>query len=151
MRRNPPVARFTQPLYWLRPDGVHGWVPTGPPMIVGPVQNTLGWHSRATLYARLLVGLYVGHQPRWALDDVVKFIQNLGASGASFIAQEGLWEGLPEPSVQVVIFNAPPQQVPVTEFKRIMVALAETLANVFEQDEVIVEFSRSGRTYGVKR
>lgn len=115
------------------------------------MRTPLAWHSRATWLARFFVGLHVVGAPRWRQSDVEDFVRNLGAQGASFVTQSGLFQGSPEPSVQVVIYNAPPQDVSPTRFRRDMVALAETLARAFEQDEVIVELQKSsGRTYGVK-
>lgn len=150
--RNIP-GNFGQPLFWHTPHGVRGWVPTGPPRIHGPdrVQNPIGWRARETWYARILVGLYVNNQPRWKVSDVSSFVQSVGVQGASFVSQRGLWHGSQEKSVQVVIFNAPPQQTSLRDFKRNMIALAEMIARAFQQDEVIVDVQKSsGRTYGVK-
>lgn len=110
--------------------------------------------------ARIFVGLSVGEDATYTVDDVVSaVVEARKAQGAgpdaSILSQRGIYEDkqnrtIIEDSVQVVILDL--AGLKKKEFTDQMLDVAEALLEEFEQETVIVEIQKKGVTtdvYGV--
>jgi hypothetical protein len=101
--------------------------------------------------ARFFVGLNVGGEERWKVQDVVDLViktrhdQGAGAD-ASILSQKGIYESkkgtITEPSVQVIIIDLVGKNK--GEWIEEMTDLGEVLQEKFEQESVILEIQKSG-------
>jgi hypothetical protein len=106
--------------------------------------------------ARIFVGLKVGKETRWTIDDVIRITYETRKAqakgglveGASILAQHGIYqdkdslEEVIEPSAQVVIIDLSGMDKAV--FVEQMSELAEKLRADLQQKEVILEIQKSG-------
>ena len=106
--------------------------------------------------ARIFVGLKVGQETKWTIDDVISVTydelkrQAKGGpvEGASVLAQHGIYEDfvtkerVVEPSVQVIVIDLSGKDKDA--FTRDMEALAEALRKKLEQQTVILEIQKRG-------
>lgn len=134
------------------------FVPKGPVIEVGDTtklqHNPTKRHPVVPLTARLFVGLSVGQEPTWTVEDVIAITQRVRVSqkaspDSSFLLQRGLYTDrandiVKEDSVQVVIFNFDDDQ---ETFENQMVALAETFIRELQQETVIIDLQRLGVSY----
>lgn len=131
--------------------------PTGPVLHVGHhggeapklQRNPFEFDEEPLDSARLFVGLSVGTEPRWTSEEVIDTVTEIrtrqtGRADASFILQQGIFESLPDKSVQVVILNVPELNTSYPVFRQQMGELAEGLAQRFEQKLVLGEIQRDG-------
>jgi hypothetical protein len=155
-RANPGV--FT----WRAPNGRGGsFQPQGKVVFVGDKElldfqkNPETWESADTLSSRIIVGLNVGGDPRWKIEDVISVVRDIrerihDKPGATFIAQKGVYrhresgEVVEEDGVQVIIIDL--WATPEKAFRAEMVSLGEELAGQLQQEEVIVEIQKNGVT-----
>jgi hypothetical protein len=102
--------------------------------------------------ARLFVGLNIGDNPRWSVDDVadrvfeIRKAQNRSGD-SSILLQRGTYENfagkrVTEESVQVIIIDLAGQTKPA--FVADMKDLAEKLRAALEQEVVILEIQKKG-------
>lgn len=124
-------------------------------------KNPAAWDSDETLAARIFVGLNDGDVPAYTFDQIVEAVKSFREEkhnkvGASFLAQRGWYlhkdgkHAVEEDAVQIVIIDV--WGTPRRRFDQEMIELAEELAAVFNQEEVIVEIQKNGvtqRTIGV--
>ena len=137
--------------------------PRGPVYAVGDVSRAgLRKNPRERIdvvprAARLFVGLNVGQDPKYTVDDVVRITKRVRKEqgelpDSSFLLQRGLFTDevtaatVEENSVQVVIFNFDEDEA---KFEDEMGALAETLARELQQQVVYVEMQRRGIPYAI--
>lgn len=102
--------------------------------------------------ASFLVGLNVGEEAKYTVDDVVQTIieirkQQGAGPDASVLSQRGIYEDkksrtIVEDSVRIIIIDL--AGLPKNEFVEQMLKLAEHLLEKFEQESVIVEIQRRG-------
>lgn len=102
--------------------------------------------------ARIFVGLNVGDQQRYTVDDVVKLVvetrQKQDASAdASILSQKGIYESragqvIVEPSAQIIIIDLVGKKK--KEFVDEMTEVAEVLKDKLQQEVVLVEVQKSG-------
>ena len=115
-------------------------------------KNPLKREGSGGLAARLFVGLKVGDEVRWTIDDVIKLTyktlsKERRAPDASILAQSGIYKdfsGKPiiEPSVQIIVIDF--QSTPKEKFVKQMGTLGERLAIDLEQEKVILEIQNHG-------
>jgi hypothetical protein len=137
------------------------FTPKGPVLKVGsgetPVlPNPIKRETVIPFTARLFVGLSVGQEDAWTVEDVIDITQRVrvkqGADpDASFLLQRGLYtdraqEIVREDSVQVVIFDFGEDQ---EKFEGQMGDLAETLIKELKQETIYVELQKAGVPYAV--
>lgn len=164
---------------WTTPNGRRcSFTPTHKLVAHGNVdtrasRNPTDWSADAEtdpmLAARVFVGLSVGQDAAFDVDDVVAIVKKVRAAqgkrdkrhdrhvDASFIAQRGLYTSrksgdvVEEDSVQIVLLNT--DGLPKRQFESEIVELAEQLATRLDQEEVIVDLQENGiskKTLGVK-
>lgn len=117
-------------------------------------------YGKGGFSARIFVGLNVGEEGKYTVDDVVKAIVEIrkeqGAGpDASILTQKGIYEDkksrtIIEDSVQIIIIDLAGLDQEV--FTEQMLDLAETMLDRFEQETVIVEIQKRGvvtDVYGV--
>jgi hypothetical protein len=106
--------------------------------------------------ARIFVGLMVGQENRWTVDDVIRITYEVRkrqakggpVEGASILAQHGIYEDVAtrerviEPSAQVVIIDLSGREKEA--FVAEMQELAEALRAELEQQTVILEIQKKG-------
>lgn len=161
-----PIPRGTYPCEMRRWRHRRAqFVPRGPVYAFGDVSRFDLHENRrqrievVPLTARLFVGLNVGQEPTYSVDDVVRVTKRIRkAQGevpdSSFLLQKGLFTDevtaatVEENSVQVVIFDFGGDEV---KFEDEMGELAETLARELQQQVVFVELQRKGVPYAVLR
>jgi hypothetical protein len=134
--------------------------PTGKVIEVGEVPqleaNPVKRHAATPLTARLFVGLSVGQERAWTVEDVINVTQEVRlrqkeAPDASFLVQRGLYtdrssEIVREDSVQVVLFNFGDD---MAVFEAQMVELAEELIDRLRQETIYVELQKNGVPHSV--
>lgn len=134
--------------------------PTGKVIEVGEVpqveSNPVKRHAATPLTARLFVGLSVGQEKAWTVEDVINVTQEVRLRqkeppDASFLVQRGLYtdrssEVVREDSVQVVLFNFGDDP---DKFEAQMVQLAEALVERLQQETIYVELQKAGVPYTV--
>lgn len=134
--------------------------PSGEVIEVGEVpqleSNPVKRHAATPLTARLFVGLSVGQDKAWTVEDVINVTQEVRlrqkeAPDASFLIQRGLYtdrsnEIVREDSVQVVLFSFGDDQA---TFEDQMVELAEELVDRLQQETIYVELQKAGVPYTV--
>lgn len=135
------------------------FVPTGTPNFRGRgtkvyAENPRLWSGPPAQASRLFVGLNVGDDPVWSIQDVIEIVaaeraSQTGDPSASFIAQKGIFKHsggkvVEEDSVQVVVLNLDEETDPES-FEHQMVDLATRLAKTLQQELVIVEMQSRGR------
>lgn len=154
-----PKKKIAVDLRTFRHRGVE-FRPTGKVIEVGEVpqveENPVKRHTVAPLTARLFVGLSVGQDETWTVEDVIGITQEVRlrqkeAPDASFLVQRGLYtdrssEVVREDSVQVVLFNFGTDQA---AFEDQMTELAEVLIDRLQQETIYVELQKSGVPYSV--
>lgn len=101
------------------------------------------------LAARLIVGLKVGNESKWTIDDVMRttyeFLTDAKLPGnSSFLAQKGIYGGIFEDSVQVLVFDEAFPPTPIDAWTKVILALGAFLRQRLEQESVIVEIQRGG-------
>jgi hypothetical protein len=102
--------------------------------------------------ARIFVGLNVGKETKWTIDDVIRIVVKTRKAqkrvpDASIIAQSGIYQDktgdlVVEPSVQIVIIDL--AGTPKAAFLKEMKRLAELLRKQLQQETVILEIQKSG-------
>lgn len=106
--------------------------------------------------ARIFVGLKVGQETRWTIDDVIRITYDTlkrqakggPVEGASILAQHGIYEDTEtgerviEPSVQVIVIDLSGRSKEA--FTTDMEQLAEELRKKLEQQTVILEIQKRG-------
>jgi hypothetical protein len=171
-------ACYTGPCEHQMNDGsVRHFKPSGPLHVVhvrgttrrsareASASKRLGFNSKLEpwsaegLAGRLFVGLKVGNTLKWTLEDVMKatyeyLTQKASLSGNStFLAQKGWYNGTPEDSVQIVIFDE--SEKPLLDvWTKMILTLGAFLRERFEQESVVVEIQKGGVTQslqGVKK
>lgn len=135
------------------------FTPVGPRLFRGRgtrgfVENPALWSGEPADAARLFVGLNVGDTPTWSIKDVMEIVgaermAQTGDPSASFVGQRGIFKHgaghvVEEDSVQVVVLNLD-ESVSRDRFEQQMVRLATRLADVLQQELVIVEMQHGGR------
>lgn len=134
--------------------------PSGEVIEVGEVpqleSNPVKRHAATPLTARLFVGLSVGQEKAWTVEDVINVTQEVRihqkeSPDASFLVQRGLYtdrsnEIVREDSVQVVLFNFGDDQA---TFEDQMIELAEELVDRLQQETIYVELQKAGVPYTV--
>jgi hypothetical protein len=158
------VSAYTgEAVHHLKSGRVKRFRPTGELLLVTSEGHRRGAKERAKnpieklgeggLSARIFVGLSVGQEPRFSIDDVVKATIDIRKGqkelpDASFLAQRGVYtEGatgqlVTEDSVQIVVIDLVGATEPV--FTKQMTDLAEKLRSRFEQESTIVEIQNKG-------
>lgn len=130
--------------------------PNGPLIRVDPkgvVPNPPTWTSEDPMQAaRLFVGFNVGNKPTYKLEQLVSLVRSVrkkqeAKPDSTFLAQQGIYTGkdgtsVHEDGAQVIILNT--DGIPATDFRGQMIELAETIAERFRQEEVILEMQRGG-------
>lgn len=135
----------------------HGMYYSGAePVRVNPMSDDIA----GALAARIVVGFNVGKQPKWKIGDLVALVRETRqAQGvppdATFYTQEGLFthpDNDPDPDLrgqtihehgaQVVVLNVVGETD--EQFAANALTLAETIAEVFQQHSVILEFQVRG-------
>jgi hypothetical protein len=150
------------PAHW---GGRHAgaFQPRGPIKALGNIRsNPVAWESEDTLSARLFVGLSVGSQPRYTLDDLIGIVRTIREEQApedpsvTFLAQRGVYKykatgkTVEEDGGQVIIIDT--QGMAPKAFETQMVELGESIARSLEQEMVVIEIQRRGlveKTIGV--
>jgi hypothetical protein len=106
--------------------------------------------------ARIFVGLKVGQETRWTIDDVIRITYDAlkkqarggPVEGASILAQHGIYEDTEtgerviEPSVQIIVIDLSAKSKEA--FTKDMEELAEDLRKRLEQQTVILEIQKRG-------
>ena len=136
----------------FRPSGEVIEVGEVPQLEANPVKR----HAATPLTARLFVGLSVGQEKAWTIEDVITVTQEVRlrqkeSPDASFLVQRGLYtdrsnEIVREDSVQVVLFSFGDDQA---TFEDQMVELAEELVDRLRQETIYVELQKAGVPYTV--
>lgn len=115
------------------------------------LENPKLWAGPPSQAARIFVGLNVGEDPVWSINDVVEVVmaERAPEQGATFVAQRGVFKHadgrlVDEGSVQVILFNLD-DSVLGDEFEEQMVHLGTRLAQVLDQEYVIVEMQSAGK------
>lgn len=155
------LRRFHHQGVTFRPDGPVIEIGSAPLLSYNPVERT----PAIPVTARLFVGLSVGQEATWTIDDVVRITKRVrvkqgAAQDSSFLLQRGVYTDnsqniVDEDSVQVVIFDfaQPPGFWRRVFFKRAsvfesqMVELAETFVRELRQETVYVDMQRAGVSY----
>lgn len=133
-------------------------------------RNPREFLGKDTYSALVLLGLEGQKGRTYEIDNVVEHVKKIrgaqtsegpgdpGDPGASFILQRGLYRHKPpgkkariveEDSVRIIILHL--TDTTVKEFQEEILRLAESLAEEFDQAEVIVDFQKSGVTQEVVR
>lgn len=120
-----------------------------------PERNrAVGWSTKGGLYSGLLlVGLESPSGKKFTVRDVERIVERVrvkqsGDPSSSFISQRGLYkhkkggEIVHESSVRVILLHLTDETK--AQFRRNVVKLAEEIARVLKQEEVIVEFQNRG-------
>jgi hypothetical protein len=108
--------------------------------------------SKGGLSARILMGLSVGEESTYTVDDVIDAIKTIRkrqklSPNASIISQKGIYEDkkhriIVEDSVQIVIIDM--DELTYKEFVKQIIDLAEEMVDEFEQEGIVVEFQKKG-------
>lgn len=108
--------------------------------------------GKGGLSARIFMGLSVGAQAVYAVDDVIDAIKRIRkeqklSPNASIISQKGIYEDkkhriIVEDSVQIVIIDM--DGLTYKTFTKQVVALAQEMVDAFEQEEIVIEFQKKG-------
>lgn len=118
------------------------------------VKNRLLWTGPAADAARFFVGLNVNDDAKWSMADVMEIVRAVrtetGNPDSTFIAQKGIFqhasgEIAEEDSVQVIIYNLE-DGVDYAEFRDTMIDLATRLAISLQQELVVIEMRKRGRS-----
>ncbi len=126
--------------------------PYGKVIYSGSRPNPVTRSKGAVYAARLFVGFSVDEVPTYSMDDLMALVQDERADhpDASFISQRGIYMSRKPPhkvvreeGAQVIIVNT--RGVPMKEFAREIIDLAERICAEFQQEEVIVEMQRNGK------
>lgn len=159
------IPADTRAVYLSGPQGrTARFRPNGKVQLVGQhvVANPELWASdEPMLAARLFVGFNVGAEPTWKMNDLITVVTRARVGqghdpDASYLVQKGVYtskktgDTVTEDGAQVVLLNVSGE--PQKSFEKEMTELAETIAGVLRQEEIIVEIQRGGiavRTFGV--
>lgn len=152
---------------WVKPDGTRAQFAPRGQVLVTPAKalanpaEVLASPSDPTWSARLFVGLNVGGEPRWKIEDVVRIVRAFRRrrgeqEDSSFLLQRGVYthwvdrKVVEEDSVQVIMIKVDDSSP--LQWRVGIVELAEHLAEKLDQESVIVEFQLGGvsqATYSV--
>lgn len=157
------VAHHGPVVHKLKSGREMSWDPRGPIVVVfipaagatrarGAREDRIEDWGNGGLTARLFVGLSVGQQPTYNINDIVTATRDFRLkrkqpADASFIAQKGIYTDkrgaqVTENSVQIIIFASPGTTLP--QLQEQMGELAKHLRRKFDQDQVIVELQERG-------
>jgi len=155
------IAHHGPVVHKLKSGREMAWEPRGALIVIfapapssgrGAREDRIEDWGNGGLTARLFVGLSVGQQPTYGLNDVVTATRDFRLArkqpaDASFIAQKGIYtdkrgEQVTENSVQIIIFASP--GTTLSQLQEQMAALAKNLRRKFDQDQIIVELQERG-------
>lgn len=138
-------------------EGTVRFVPRGSIYEYGPRRNPATRREGPSLLsARLFVGLNVGDEERWTVDDVADVVlaarrKQKRSASASFLLQRGIYQprtkrgyapAVEEKSVQILIFND--DELSRREFGNEMIKLAEVMARKLRQEVIYLDIQRRG-------
>jgi hypothetical protein len=156
------IAHHGPVVHHLKSGKRMSWNPKGPLIVIfapaarsgrGASEDRVENWGEGGLTARLFVGLSVGQQPTYNINDIVTETRNFRLArkqpaDASFIAQKGIYTNaatgsqVTENSVQIIIFAAPGVTMP--QLREQMEELGKHLRRKFDQDQVIIELQDRG-------